>query len=47
VGRVHVRTPWLLGESDPDRKTPPEKVYKTLRPFKEEVAEDIKGGDGE
>lgn len=39
--------PWLLGESDPHEKTPPDKLYKTLRPFKEKVAEDIKQSEDE
>jgi len=32
----------LLGKSDPHEKTSPDKLYKTLRPFKEKVADDIK-----
>jgi hypothetical protein len=39
--------PWLVGESDPHAKTAPEKLYKTLKPFKEKVAEDIKESEGE
>ncbi len=39
--------PWLLGESDPHQKTPPDKLYKTLRPFKEKVAGDTKHSDDE
>ena len=39
--------PWLLGEADPHEKTPPDKLYKTLRPFKEKVAEDIKQSEDE
>jgi hypothetical protein len=39
--------PWLLGEADPQKTTSPEKLYKTLRPFKEKVAEDIKQSDDE
>ena len=39
--------PLLLGEPDPHEKTPPDKLYKTLRPFKEKVAEDIKHSDDE
>lgn len=39
--------PWLLGESDPHQKTSPDKLYKTLRPFKEKVAGDIKQSDDE
>jgi hypothetical protein len=37
--------PWLLGEADPQERTTPDKLYKTLRPFKEKVAEDIKQSD--
>lgn len=39
--------PWLLGESDPHEKTPPDKLYKTLRPFKEKVAGDIKQSEAQ
>jgi hypothetical protein len=39
--------PWLVGESDPHAKTPPEELYETLKPFKDRVAEDIKESDGE
>ncbi len=34
--------PWLVGESEPQTKTPPEDLYETLKPFKDKVAEDIK-----
>lgn len=34
--------PWLVGESEPHAKTPPEELYETLKPFKDKVAEDIK-----
>lgn len=34
--------PWLVGESDPHAKTPPDELYETLKPFKDKVAEDIK-----
>jgi hypothetical protein len=37
--------PWLVGESDPHAKTPPEELYETLKPFKDRVAEDIKEGE--
>jgi hypothetical protein len=37
--------PWLVGESDPHAKTPPEELYETLKPFKDKVAEDIKQSD--
>ena len=39
--------PWLVGESDPHRKTPPDELYETLKPFKDKVAEDIKASDGD
>ncbi|MEU4608197.1 hypothetical protein AB0F43_34880 [Kribbella sp. NPDC023972] len=39
--------PWLLGEADPQKATSPDKLYKTLKPFKEKVAEDIKQSDDE
>jgi hypothetical protein len=39
--------PWLVGESDPQAKTPPEELYNALKPFKEKVAEDIKKSDGD
>lgn len=34
--------PWLVGESDPQAKTTPGELYKTLKPFKDKVAQDIK-----
>lgn len=39
--------PWLVGESDPHAKTPPEKLYETLKPFKDRVAEDIRESNEE
>jgi hypothetical protein len=39
--------PWLTGKSDPRAKTDPEKLYETLKPFKDKVAEDIKESNGE
>ena len=39
--------PWLVGESEPREEVPPDKLYETLKPFKERVAEDIKGDDEE
>jgi hypothetical protein len=38
--------PWLVGESDPHAKTPPDELYETLKPFKDRVAEDIKKSEG-
>jgi hypothetical protein len=37
--------PWLVGESEPHEEVPPEQLYDKLRPFKDKVAEDIKGSD--
>src|SRR5579859_1781352 len=39
--------PWLVGDSEPHAKTDPDELYETLKPFKDRVAEDIKGSDGE
>jgi hypothetical protein len=39
--------PWLVGESEPREEVPPDKLYETLKPFKERVAEDIRGDDEE
>jgi len=39
--------PWLVGESEPHRKTGPDELYETLKPFKDKVAEDIKESDGD
>ena len=36
---------WLVGESEPREEVPPEELYEKLKPFKERVAEDIKGED--
>jgi hypothetical protein len=34
--------PWLVGESEPQDEVPPDELYEKLKPFKEQVAEDIK-----
>jgi hypothetical protein len=34
--------PWLLG-GEPDEAVPPEQLFERLQPFKERVAEDIRG----
>ena len=39
--------PWLVGESEPNEAVAPEELYEKLHPFKELVAEDIEGGEGE
>ena len=35
--------PWLVGESEPREEVPPDELYEKLRPFKERVAEDVRG----
>jgi hypothetical protein len=37
--------PWLVGESEPHKELPPEELYEKLKPFKEQVAEDIRESD--
>jgi hypothetical protein len=37
--------PWLVGESEPHEEVPPGELFDKLRPFKERVAEDIKGDE--
>ena len=39
--------PWLVGESEPQEGVPPDELYEKLKPFKEQVAEDIKESDGD
>jgi hypothetical protein len=39
--------PWLVGESEPREEVPPEELYEKLRPFKERVADAIKGDEEE
>jgi hypothetical protein len=39
--------PWLVGGSEAKRAVPPDKLYEKLKPFKERVAEDIKGAKSE
>jgi hypothetical protein len=34
--------PWLLG-GEPEEAVPPEELFERLQPFKERVAEDIRG----
>jgi hypothetical protein len=38
--------PWLLGSSEPDKPLEPDELYEKLEPFKQRVAEDIRG-DGD
>jgi hypothetical protein len=38
--------PWLVGQPNPKAKTGPDELYDTLKPFKDQVAEDIKESDG-
>lgn len=37
--------PWLVGESEPREEVPPDQLYEKLKPFKEQVAEDIRESD--
>jgi hypothetical protein len=39
--------PWLVGESEPHEEVPAEDLYDKLRPFKDRVAEDIRGEEEE
>jgi hypothetical protein len=39
--------PWLVGESEPHEEVPPEELYEKLKPFKEQVAEDIKESESD
>jgi hypothetical protein len=34
--------PWLVGESEPHEEVPPDELYEKLKPFQEQVAEDIR-----
>jgi hypothetical protein len=36
--------PWLLG-SEPEEAVPPDELFERLQPFKDRVAEDIRGSD--
>jgi hypothetical protein len=38
--------PWLLG-GEPEEAVPPEELFERLQPFKERVADDIRGEPGE
>jgi hypothetical protein len=38
--------PWILGSREPEEAVPPEELYERLQPFKEFVAEDIRGSGG-
>jgi hypothetical protein len=37
--------PWLVGESEPQEAVPPDELYEKLKPFKEQVAEDIRDSE--
>ena len=37
--------PWLVGESEPQEEVPPDQLYEKLKPFKEQVAEDIRDSE--
>jgi hypothetical protein len=39
--------PWLVGESEPQEEVPPDQLYEKLKPFKEQVAEDIRESEAE
>ncbi len=39
--------PWLVGESEPQEPVPPDQLYEKLKPFKEQVAEDIRESEAE
>jgi hypothetical protein len=39
--------PWLVGESEPQEEVPPDELYEKLKPFKEQVAEDIRESERE
>jgi hypothetical protein len=39
--------PWLVGESEPHEEVPPGELYEKLKPFKEQVAEDIKESESD
>jgi hypothetical protein len=34
--------PWLVGESEPHEEFPPGELYEKLKPFQEQVADDIR-----
>jgi hypothetical protein len=35
-------TPWLVGSGEPERPVPPEELFERLKPFKDQVADDIR-----
>jgi hypothetical protein len=37
--------PWLVGTSEPDQALEPDELYEKLAPFKQRVAQDIRGED--
>ncbi|MCW2902359.1 MAG: hypothetical protein JWO67_4624 [Streptosporangiaceae bacterium] len=39
--------PWLLGGGEAQQAVSPERLYETLRPFKDLVADDIRGEQGD
>lgn len=39
--------PWLVGESEPHEEVPPDKLYDKLKPFQEQVAEDIRDSEND
>ena len=36
-------TPWPVGSGEPEREVPPEELFERLKPFKDRVADDIRG----
>ncbi len=38
--------PWLLG-GEPEQPVPPDELYERLQPFKQRVADDIRGADAD
>jgi hypothetical protein len=39
--------PWLVGTAEPDQALDADELYEKLAPFKQRVAEDIRGADGD
>lgn len=40
-------TPWLVGSGEPEREVPPEELFERLEPFRDRVADDIRGDQGQ
>jgi hypothetical protein len=39
------RAPWLVGSGEPEQEVPPEELFGRLKPFKDRVADDIRGDE--